>query len=424
MGLPLALVFTRVGAKVIGVDIDERKVELLNKGVNVLPEEPRISELLTQALRNGKFEATTDGMNALEQSDLAVILIPTLVDENKVPKLEGVFFWAQVFAKTLKDKEDGIFIVESTVPPGTCKKIIKLIEKESGLRVGEDFGVAHAPERTMSGRVIKDITESYPKIVGASDPETLEVVKGIYETINKRGVITVSSLTAAEAVKVFEGIYRDVNIALANELAIYAEKLGIDVWEVIEAANSQPYCHIHRPGAGVGGHCIPVYPYFILNSEHKFGVRFDLIRKARERNESMPNHVVDLVIRGLNKVKKSVNGSSILIVGLAYRPRVREHRFSPSIEIIKSLKELGGEIYVYDPAYNCEDLERLGYCCWRGEDVDAVVIVTEYNEILDLLIKKAPGLAHTQVVIDARGITTVEELRKAGYEVIKLGSII
>ena len=262
----------------------------------------------------------------------------------------------------------------------------------------------------------------YKRQVGASDPETLEVVKGIYETINKRGVIAVSSLTAAEAVKVFEGIYRDVNIALANELAIYAEKLGIDVWEVIDAANSQPYCHIHRPGAGVGGHCIPVYPYFILNSEHRFGVRFDLIRKARERNETMPYHVVDLVIRGLNKVRKPVNGSSILIVGLAYRPGVRERRFSPSIEIIRSLKELGGEIYVYDPAYNCEELERMGYRCWRGETVDAVVIVTEYYEILELLRRREHGLTYAQVVVDARGITTVRELRKAGYEVIKLGS--
>ena len=422
MGLPLALVFAHAGAKVIGVDIDEEKVRLINKGINVLPEEPGVDELLSRVLNNGNFEATIDGMEALKHSDLTVVLVPTLVDENKVPRLEGVFSWARIFAETLKEKEDGIFIVESTVPPGTCEEIIKLIEKESGLRVGKDFGVAHAPERTMSGRVIKDITESYPKIVGASDPETLEVVKGIYETINKRGVIAVSSLTAAEAVKVFEGIYRDVNIALANELAIYAEKLGIDVWEVIDAANSQPYCHIHRPGAGVGGHCIPVYPYFILNSEHRFGVRFDLIRKARERNESMPYHVVDLVIRGLNKVRKPVNGSSILIVGLAYRPGVRERRFSPSIEIIRSLKELGGEIYVYDPAYNCEELERMGYRCWRGETVDAVVIVTEYYEILELLRRREHGLAYAQVVVDARGITTVRELRKAGYEVIKLGS--
>ncbi|WP_297486561.1 nucleotide sugar dehydrogenase [Thermococcus sp.] len=251
MGLPLAAVFADHGANVIGVDINERVVEAINRGENHIKEEPGLDELVRRNVEAGRLKATTDGVWAAKQADVMVILVPTLTDERGNLKLGPVYDVAEKISQGL-EKGD-IVITEATMPPGTTESLVPILEK-SGIKLG-DFGLAHAPERTMTGTAIRDITGQYPKIVGASDEKTLEAVIGIYETINRKGVIPMSSIKAAEAVKVFEGVYRDVNIGLANELAMWCEEHGLDALEVFKAANTQPYCHIHMPGAGVGGHC-------------------------------------------------------------------------------------------------------------------------------------------------------------------------
>jgi len=251
MGLPLAAVFADHGANVIGVDINEKVVEMINRGENHVKEEPGLDELVRRNVEAGRLKATTDGVWAAKQADVMVILVPTLTDERGNLKLGPVYDVAEKISQGLERGD--IVITEATMPPGTTESLVPILEK-SGLKLGE-FGLAHAPERTMTGTAIRDITGQYPKIVGASDKKTLEAVIGIYETINRKGVIPMSSIKAAEAVKVFEGVYRDVNIALANELAMWCEEHGLDALEVFQAANTQPYCHLHMPGAGVGGHC-------------------------------------------------------------------------------------------------------------------------------------------------------------------------
>jgi len=416
MGLPLAAVFAEHGANVIGVDINEKVVNNINNGINHINEEPGLDELVRKNVEEGRLRATTDGVWAAKQADVMIIIVPTLTDDRGNLKLDPVY---DVVRKISQGLEKGdIIITEATMPPGTTESLIPIL-KESGLKLGE-FGLAHAPERTMTGTAIRDITGQYPKIVGASDEKTLEAVIGIYETINRKGVIPVSSIKAAEAVKVFEGVYRDVNIALANELALWCEEHGLDALEVFKAANTQPYCHLHMPGAGVGGHCIPYYPWFIINLAKKTNPR--LIKTAREVNDFMPHHVVELVIKGLNEIGRSLKGSNVLVLGLTFRGGVKEFTKSPAIPIIKELKEWGAKVYVYDPLCTPEDAKRFG-AEWKEDfkNIDAIIIVTDHKEFRDLDLDKISKQVRSKVIIDGRNVLDAEKVVKLGFIYFRVG---
>ena len=416
MGLPLAAVFADHGARVIGVDINERVVEMINNGENHVKEEPGLDELVRKNVEAGRLKATTDGVFAAKQADVMIIIVPTLADRRGNLKLEAIYDVAEKIAQGL-EKGD-IVITEATMPPGTTESLIPLLEK-SGLRLGE-FGLAHAPERTKTGTAIRDITGQYPKIVGASDEKTLEAVIGLYETINSKGVIPVSSIKAAEAVKVFEGVYRDVNIALANELALWCEEQGLDALEIFKAANTQPYCHLHMPGAGVGGHCIPVYPWFVINLSKRMNPR--LIKTAREINDSMPQHIVELTVKGLNEVGKPLRGSNVLVLGLTFRGNVREFINSPAIDVIKGLKEWGACVYAYDPLCTPEDAERFG-AKWKEDfkNIDALIIVTDHREFRELNLDEIAKQVRNRVIIDGRNVVNPKDARKKGFIYLAVG---
>lgn len=411
LGLPLAAVIASKGAKVTGVDIDERLVERINNGENPLPNEPGLGELLSRVVGEGKLVAKTDWEKAVGEGDVYVIVVPVLVDPIGRPKLGAVF---DVVEKISRGLEKGdVVITETTLPIGTTRRIAKTLEEKTGLKHGEDFGVAHAPERTMSGRMIKDITGSYPKVVGADDARTLEAVGAFYEVINSKGVIRVKSSVTAEAVKVFEGVYRYVNIALANELAIYAEKKGFDVMEAIRVANTQPYSHIHVPGAGVGGHCIPVYVRFVLYDALENRIGLQLMDAARRTNESMPLHTVLLTVKALNEIGKPVRGSRVLIVGVAYKPHIREYYNSPAFRVIKELREMGAELFVYDPVATDEDLDKLFNAPrWKGDSVDVAVILTEYSEFAEMIYDRRVPV---KAVVDGRRLLDPEKVKSLGY---------
>ena len=416
MGLPLAAVFAEHGANVIGVDINEEVVNSINNGINHINEEPGLDELVRKNVEKGRLKATTDGVWAAKQADVMIIIVPTLADDRGNLKLDPVYDVARKISQGL-EKGD-IVITEATMPPGTTESLIPILE-ESGLKLG-DFGLAHAPERTMTGTAIRDITGQYPKIVGANDEKTLEAVIGIYETINKKGVIPVSSIKAAEAVKVFEGVYRDVNIALANELALWCEEHGLDALEVFKAANTQPYCHLHMPGAGVGGHCIPYYPWFVINLAKKTNPR--LIKTAREINDSMPHHVVELTIKGLNEVGKSLKGSKVLVLGLTFRGGVREFMKSPAIPIIKELKEWGAKVYAYDPLCTPEDAKRFG-AEWKEnfKNIDAIIIVTDHREFRDLDLGEIAKQVRNKVIVDGRNVLDSKKAEQLGFIYLRVG---
>ncbi len=410
MGLPLAAVIAEYGGTVIGVDIKEEIVTAINKGISHIKNEPGLDSLVKRNVEAERLSATTDGRYAAENADVMIILVPTLVDDKGNLSLGPIYDIAQTISMGL-EKGD-IVITESTMPPGTTEKLIPIFEK-SGLRLGE-FGIAHAPERTMSGTAIRDITGQYPKIIGADSPKTLEAVRGIYETINKKGVISMSSIKAAEAVKVFEGVYRDVNIALANELALWCEEHGLDALEIFNAANTQPYCHLHMPGAGVGGHCIPIYPWFIINMEKK--KRMDILRKSREINDYMPIHIVELSVKALNKIGKAIKGSNILILGLTFRGGVREFRKSPALDIIRELKEWGANIYVYDPVCSQLDATKIGVK-WKEDykDIDLIIITNDHKMFKNLDLCKIGKEARNKIIIDGRNLLDKENVRRHGF---------
>ena len=414
MGLPLAAVFADKGAIVIGVDIDEKRVELINSGINPVKEEPGLEELIKKNVSLGRLSATTNGVEAAKKADVMIILVPTMIDDHGNVNLGPVLDAATKISKGLE--RGNIVITEATMPPGTTESLIPILEESSGLKIGE-FGLAHCPERTMTGTAIRDITGQYPKIVGASDERTLEVVSGIYEVINSRGVIMMSSIKAAEAVKVFEGVYRDVNIALANELALFCEEQDLDALEVFNAANTQPYCHIHKPGAGVGGHCIPVYPWFVMNLAQR---PTRLIRIAREINDEMPRHMLELTIKALNMAGLSAKQANILVLGLTFRGDVYEFRKSPSIPYLNMLKEWSENIYVYDPICSERDAERFGVRWFEGyENMDIIVVMNDAKEFKNLDLEKL-NMRH-KIIVDGRGLMDKDRAKELGYIYLGVG---
>ncbi len=417
VGLPIALAYFSAGCNVIGVDIDHEKVDMLNSGINFLSHEPYVDGLLKEALKRGKFRATTDLIKTASEADVISILVPTLADASGKLKLNALFSAARAIGKGLQ--EGSVIILESTVPPGTTEgPLRKILEKESGLMAGEDFGLAFSPERVKSGTVIKDFLENYPKIVGGINDKSTDIVANFYEAIIRNRVIRVRNARTAEAAKVFKGVYRYVNIALANELAIISEHIGVDVKEVIDAANTEPYSHIHHPGAGVGGHCIPVYPLFLTYIAGKLGVDLKLTQTARIINNAMPFHVVNLVIEGLNEAGKPVKGSKITIFGLTFRGDVKATYLSPAKPIIERLKRLKARIVAHDPYLTDEEVNRE-FGVKRVDDIenafveaDCVVFVADHKmysnlnlEVLVDLMNKPP------VIIDGRNIFDLNAIK-------------
>jgi UDP-N-acetyl-D-mannosaminuronic acid dehydrogenase len=409
MGLPLAVVFANAGYRVTGIDVNREKVTQINAGEPPYPEEPRLHEMLKSALER-KFIAQTEPVEA----DIHLIIIPILIKGGKadLSLLEDV---CNKIAGTLKPGD--IVVLESTAPPGTCRTVVVPLLETTGLKAGIDFGVGHCPERTMSGAALDDITQKYPKIIGASDDRTERILTEIYSTINSKGIILMRNTQTAEAVKVFEGIYRDVNIALANELALFCEEKSIDVTEVIRAANTQPYCHLHNPGAGVGGHCIPVYPYFVMSE------KTSLIQTARKINDMMPYHTVDLLENMCEKKGIPLRGAKVLLLGISFRGGVKEERFSPFFAVRDELIKRGASVYGYDPLYTREEVEDYGVAYNPDcTGCDAVVILTDHREFTALSWEHLYKTG-TRVVIDGRNILEEHTMELMGFGYAGIGRL-
>ena len=389
MGLPIAGVLASVTGNVVGADVDPEVVERVNAGDSHVEGEPGLDELVAKTVADGSLRAVSDPDQAAEAASVHVIIVPTLLTESNGCDLAIVDAVVDSIATGL-DAGDTVF-VESTVPPRTCADHLapRLAEK-SGLEPGT-FGVAFCPERTSSGRALRDIREAYPKVVGGVDEESTRVAELVYGEVTDNDVIPVRDATTAEATKVFGGVYRDVNIGLANEFARYAETMGIDVREAIDASNTQPFSRILSPGPGVGGHCIPVYPYFLLE---EFSVDSPIIRIARAVNDDMPAYTVDRVRAMLAAEAGSgdtetspeagiLDGARVLVLGVTYRPGVDELRNSPSYEMIEGLDKRGATVDACDPV--ATDLSGFAanpvtMSTAESGSYDAVVVMTPHDE--------------------------------------------
>lgn len=352
MGLPLAAAIALRGAKVVGADIDANVARTVAAGRCHVKGEKDLPETVAEVHSAGRLTATADLAEAARRADVHVVIVPTLLREPaKEPDLSAIEAAHRAIGGGLHRGD--LVIQESTTPPGVTAGLVRrVLEEESGLVAGRDFGLAFCPERTLSGRALHDILRGHPKVVGGLDAASTEAARGFYETLCEKGVVAVSSPTAAEAVKAFEGVYRDVNVALANELFQACEAWGLDWREVFDTANTQPYSHIHRPGAGVGGHCIPVYPWFVVAAAPE--VAMPLVRLARDVNDGMAAWWVERA----REVLGGLAGKRVLVVGLTYRAGVAETRYAPALRIATLLAEAGADVRGDDPLVEVPEAPR------------------------------------------------------------------
>lgn len=344
VGLPLSLQFARSGVCVIGLDVDAAKVDALAAGrsyIHHIKPEAIVAETAA-----GRFEASTD-MSRIREVDAAIICVPTPLNKNREPDISYITATGRSIAPHLK--KGALVVLESTTYPGTTDEDLRnVIEAGSGLKAGVDFHLAFSPEREDPGNP-QSVVAKIPKVVGGYSPLCLEKAKALYEKAIQT-VVPVSSCRAAEATKLLENIFRSVNIALVNELKVVYQAMGIDIWEVIRAAKSKPFGFMaFYPGPGLGGHCIPIDPFYLTWKAREFGQVTRFIELAGEINTEMPNRVVHRVGDALNARHKSVNGARILVLGIAYKPNVDDDRESPSYVLMESLKQRGAVVDYYDP---------------------------------------------------------------------------
>ncbi len=396
VGLPLILIMAKTGLKVVGVDINKNLVKQINSGKS--PVVDIKDDELRQILK--KFKATSD-WEEIKKADVVIIAVPTPLTKNKTPNTSAIELAGKQIAKFLK--KGALVILESTSYPGTTEELLKPILEKSGLKAGKDFYLAFAPERIDPGNkqfALIDI----PKVVGGINKESTELAAAFYLTFLKK-IHKVSSPRVAEMSKIYENIFRLVNISLVNELKILADKMGIDFWEVIEAAKTKPYGFMpFYPGPGVGGHCIPLDPFYLSWKAREYGFFTRFIDLAGEINELMPHHIVTKIIWVLNKYKKPIRGSKVLILGVAYKKDISDYRESPAIPIIWDLLRKGAEVIYNDPfipkiEINEQILNSKSLNIDLIKSADCVVILTNHSIYDYSMIAK-----EAKLLIDTRGV--------------------
>ena len=405
VGLPLAIEFSKqtLGKfEVIGFDIDNDKIEKLRKGIN-------------SAFKDGDLSKITFTSNPAEirKADFVIIAVPTPVLKSKEPDLSYVENAAKTISKNLK--RGSIVILESTVYPGVTEAVLKPILEGSGLTCGNDFKIAYSPERINPGddtHVLRSIT----KIVSGMDEETTDIVAALYGGITS--VYKAKDIKTAEAAKVIENIQRDLNIALMNELSIIFEKMDINIKDVLDAADTKWNFHSYSPGL-VGGHCIPVDPYYLVHRAEELGYHPQVILAGRAINDSMPKHVVEIVIKALNEVGKVIKSSRVLIMGLTYKENVPDTRVTPVRGMIKEMKEFGIDILGFDPLLRREEIEAFGIGAvedLNGVNADCVIITVAHDAFKEISLSQFKGMMNNApILIDIRGIFSREEAERMGF---------
>ncbi|MBN2452737.1 MAG: nucleotide sugar dehydrogenase [Candidatus Omnitrophica bacterium] len=398
VGLPLGVTFAKAGFKVHGIDIDKGRVAKIKKGESYILDVPR-SELAA-VTRNKSFEVTTD-FSVIKALDAVIICVPTPLYKTREPDVSYIVSAVKKIKQYMKPGQ--IIVLESTTYPGTTEEVMLPVLEEDGLKEGEDFYLAFSPERVDPGNPKYD-TKNTPKIIGGISAKSTEMARALYEQALET-VVPVSSARVAEMVKLLENTFRIVNIGLVNEILLMCDKLKIDIWEVIDAAKTKPYGFMpFYPGPGVGGHCIPVDPIYLSWKARVHGFEARFIDLASHVNSKMPQYVVRKTIEGLNSEKKALNGSRVLIVGVAYKKDVKDLRESPALEIIEMLVNKGADVSYYDPFFPYLKIHNINLHCSkfsRGtfRSADCVIIVTDHTAVdYDFIVK------NSKLIIDTRNV--------------------
>ena len=399
VGLPLALAFSEAGFEVLGVEVQQKKVDLVNQGKSYIADIS--SKRLLAMVTNKLLEATT-ARSRLKEVDAIYICVPTPLTKTKEPDLSYIIRESEEISKYLQPRQ--LVVLESTTYPGTTSEVILPILERSGLKGGRDFYLAYSPERIDPGNKKYSIRNT-PKVVGGIDPQSTKIAALLYRQVAEV-VVPVSCPEVAEMTKVFENVFRSVNIALVNELAQLCEKMGISVWEVIEAASSKPFGYMpFYPGPGIGGHCIPLDPYYLASKAKEYDFHTRFIELAAEINERMPYHVTSRIMEALNTRGKSLNGAAVLVLGVAYKKDVEDIRESPSLKLIQLLREKGANVSYNDPyirkiQISQDILASVDLTEDRLSSADAIVIVTDHSYYDYQHIANKASL-----IFDTRGVT-------------------
>ena len=404
IGLPTALSFAKSGLQTIGVDINENLVQNINSGKFPLKDEPGYNEIFDDVIKNKKFSATTNIEEVVSNSDLILLSLPTPMDENNIPDYSALRNVATKLSEILSP--NSLVIVESTIEPGFIEdEMVSIISKSGRLEIEKNFFIGVCPENANPGEILHDFT-NLPRLVGGINHNITKIIKTIYKFVFSVELVEMSDCKTANAVKLTTNVFRDINIAFVSELSLMFDKLGIDTIKVLEAAKKKYNFQVHYPGAGVGGPCLPINSYQLLNTGKRTGSKLSIIESGRKINENMPERVIELTSDAFKECKKSIGNSEILILGVSYKPDVKDIQLSPAEHIIRKLQDLGANIHIYDPYFSSSQVFGI-----TSEDniediiskVDAAIIVTGHDEFKKLQIHTFTKMQHP-ILIDTRGI--------------------
>ena len=404
IGLPSALSFAKSGLTTIGVDINESLVQKINDDNFPLEDEPGYEEIFHDVIKNKTFSATTKIEEGVTKSNLILLSLPTPMDENNIPDYSALANVAKQLSQLLQP--NSLVIVESTVEPGFIEDVmINLISDNDRLDAEKNFFIGVCPENANPGEILHDFT-NLPRLVGGINQDISKVIQLIYSFVFGVELIEMPDCKTANAVKLTTNVFRDVNIAFVSELSLMFEKLGIDTMKVLEAAKKKYNFQIHYPGAGVGGPCLPINSYQLLNTAKRLGSNLSIIESGRKINEKMPEHVINLTLDAFNECNKTIQDSSILILGISYKPDVKDIQLTPAEQVINKLQDLGVKIHIYDPYFKskkvfgitvAENIENV------ISTVDASIILTAHDEFKKIEIALFSKMLNP-ILIDTRGI--------------------
>ncbi len=412
IGLPLAMQYVSHGRRVIGCDINQEVVEGINAGRCHVHEEPGLEAMVESAVAQGRLSATTDTAAGVSQAAVVVVIPPVIVNQAHEVDFRSIDAATRAVGAGLKPGT--LVIYETTLPTGTTSgRLRQILEEQSGLTAGSDFLLAYSPERVSSGVIFRDLA-TYPKVVGGINDASRDAASAFYRSVLDAEIICMASADEAEFVKLIETTYRDVNIALANEFARYADAHGLNAMAAIAAANTQPYSHIHSPGVGVGGHCIPVYPYFLL---HGATEGLTLPREARKINDAMAEYTIERIEAEIG----SLAGKDVLLLGVAYRGNVRETAFTSAKLLQEALLAHDASVFADDPLFSAAELEALGYQPFRPEqrgDIRAIILQADHQTYHALDFRQ---FSQCQLVFDGRRALQPAVVTAAGMRYLAIG---
>jgi nucleotide sugar dehydrogenase len=424
IGLPTALSFAVSGLPTIGVDINSNLVDTINSGKFPLKDEPGYDIIFEEVMKKNTFHVTTKINDALSKSDVVLLSLPTPMDSSNVPDYSALKNVAQQLHDFLLPGT--LVIVESTVEPGFIEnELIPIIEgNDKKFEAGNNFGIGVCPETANPGQILNDF-ERLPRLVGAVNENTADIITRLYKHVFTVDLIPMPDCKTANAVKLTTNVFRDINIAFVNELAILFENIGIDTNKVLEAAKTKYNFQIHYPGPGVGGPCLPVNSYQFLNLAKKVNPDLlKIVKISREINEKMPEHVINLMKSCFKEINKEIEHSEILVLGVSYKPDVKDMQISPAEPIIQSLKDLKAKIKIFDPYF--KDVEIFGIKTESNlldalTNTDAILLITNHREFHDLEPSFLSNRMRTPIVVDSRGVIDPDSAKKAGLIFKSLG---